>query len=710
MAALAGPTTDVGRPDLLWGDLGQGLLSDFLETSPDLMWPQSVVTYSRMRHDPQLRSVLRAIAYPILRANWRVDPAGCRDEVVQHCSDGLGLPVLGVDNVQQSARRRGVIWGRHSRQAMGHLWAGHMIFERRYAPAGQRMQLDNLGQRMPWTVAEIRLRPEDASVDYIVQSTQHDPIKGNRLVWYVMDQEGANWAGISMLRPAYGAWLLKHETWRVHATSIRRFGMGVPTVTAPPGSTPGQIAQARDLAAAMRVGDQAGVGLPAGFEFKLAGMIGSVPDALGFIQYLDQQMAKQALAGVLDLGQTETGSRALGESFLDLFLLALQTIADEMALTATSGHPGMPGILVDLVDQNWGEDEPVPQVVCTDIGENKAITAEAIHQLTTCGALEPDPNLDKFVRENWHLPERDPAVPWYPPQIKQAPKQDAGGQTAIESGGASPPPESGSQAPVAAGAPAVWRPRRKVTAAEHKAGFDGAAYRADMDDALAGLADGYAAVRAGVADDLVGQVVSLADDGDMQGLATLVADSAPGASVIAAAMAQLAAAGGKAVQAEAKAQGVHIPLPAPVPAAQLAKVAGARAALAAGYDARVAGQRALQQVAAADGSVVGKAVRKTLEGLSASGVRDQLWAALQAAWNAGRFRVMEAAPASAGTAVYYATEYLDDNTCTACVAEDGAEFADLAAARAVYVNGGYVGCLAGLRCRGTVIALWGGVS
>src|SRR5260221_4214118 len=119
--------------------------------------------------------------------------------------------------------------------------------------------------------------------------------------------EGSQWAGISMLRPAFGAWLLKHETWRVHATSIRRFGMGVPTVTAPAGGTGAQVQEANALASSMRVGDSSGVGLPAGFSFALTGLTGSVPDALAFIQYLDQQMSVMALVGMLDLGQTETG-------------------------------------------------------------------------------------------------------------------------------------------------------------------------------------------------------------------------------------------------------------------------------------------------------------------------------------------------------------------------------------------------------------------
>jgi hypothetical protein len=259
---------------------------------------------------------------------------------------------------------------------------------------------------MPWTIAQMKV-DEHGILQQIVQTTQTDPIPGSRLVWYVNEQEGSNWAGISMLRAAFGLWLLKHEVMRVHATSIRRFGMGVPTVTAPAGATAAQVKQAQQLASAIRGADQSGIGLPQGFQLALQGITGSVPDALGFLKYTDVAMAKMVLAGLIELGQTDNGSRALGETFMDLFQLSLQSVADQVATTATSGYEGMPGIVTDLVDQNWGEDEPAPRIVCTDVGENYEISANAIQSLVVSGAMTPDPALDAWVRKTWRLPPRE---------------------------------------------------------------------------------------------------------------------------------------------------------------------------------------------------------------------------------------------------------------------------------------------------------------
>jgi hypothetical protein len=747
------PTLDIGVPDLSWGTWGQGLLSDWWETAADLIWPQSVVTYGRMRHDPKLKGVIHAFVYPLLKATWALDPLGASPQVVQRCADDLGLPILGKDEKPGSARRRGIIWKRHLREALFSLIYGHMPFERRYEITGNSpgdCHLIHLGGRMPWTIAEINLA-KDATIDHIVQTTQGDPIPANRLVWYSYGQEGANWAGISALRPAFGAWLLKHETWRVHATSIRRFGMGVPTVEAPPGSTAGVVAEAQALASAMRVGDSSGVGLPQGFKFTLAGMTGSVPDALGFIKYLDQQMSVMLLEGLLDLGQTETGSRAVGESFLDLFLLALQGIADEIALTATSGQESMPGIVTDLVDQNWGEDEPAPQIVCTDVGESYQITAEAIGTLARYGALSPDESLDDWIRKVWRMPRR--TTPWQPTHLGLPAAGQPGGAFLPAGAIPAPPvplageegvklepswlPPAPAPAPLPPGAPAPAPPpppgpppgptpkarrrnaraaaglRRHLNAAEIAAGFDPATRQRDWQMHVDDLLGSYRAVVAAQRKDIVDQVIAAVSKGRTERLAALKTDSAAGAALIETAMTRAADQAARAVIGEAESQGVVIAWErVKIDTRKLGKVAKARAGLAASYLCQQAGGKALQVTASLmdDANASGDQIDSFLASLSDTPLADQLGAAMSAAQNEGRVAVLEAAPESAGTAIYTASEINDHNTCQPCQDIDGTEFVDLADAEASYPTGGFIECEGGPRCRGTVIAVWAGGS
>ncbi|MFI7468144.1 hypothetical protein [Nonomuraea sp. NPDC049646] len=674
------PTRDLGYLDASFGLW----LGEWLETIPDLIWPQSVQTYARMRHDPQLTAVLSAYTLPIRRATWAVDPAGCRDEVVQLVADDLGLPILGDDAEPGPARRRGVRWADHLRLALQSLVYGFMPFERRYAIVNGQARLVNLGERLPHTIGEIKLK-RDGSIESVQQDLvpAGQPIPANRLVWYVREREGANWAGRSMLRASYGPWLLKHEVWRVHATSIRRFGMGVPNVEAPAGATPGQVLEAQRLASAIRAGDQSGVGLPQGFKLNLTGMTGSVPDAMAFIEYLDQQMSRSALAGLLDLGQTRNGSRALGDTMLEMFVLSLQAVADEIADTATSGQPGMDGIVTQLVDYNWGEGEPAPRIVVGDVGSRQEVTAEALDTLMRSGAISPDPQLEAFVRREWKLPERN-AAPTPPPAPVTARARRR------------LPHKRTVAAAVSEG------DRRPLTDLERQAGFDPDALQASWQQALDDLLAAWQAISEGWRLDLAGQIAAIVNGGGLQALADMTLDAADAAELLLVAMVEVAEAAAALMVAEAATQGVALVQPQ-VDESRLGQIADTIAALLASWLSGAAARETLRRATPdASGDQVAADVTTYLEGLSDAFLREQFGAALSTAQSEGRFAVLDDAP----NAQYASSEILDNATCKPCKELDGTVFDDLAAAKAAYANGGYIDCEGRLRCRGIIIALW----
>lgn len=383
-----------------------GVLGDVLERVPDLTWPLSVSQYSEMRRDMQLAAVLKAYTLPIRRATWTLDPAGCRPEVVQLVADDLGLPVVGQDS-PGAARVRGVAWREHLRSALMCLVYGHAGFEMLADTSSGQARLVKVSERLQHTISRIFTDRDGEFLGITQDLTQASAsdvpaIGADRMVWYAHEREGAAWQGTSLLRPAYAPWLLKREMMRVHATSNRRFGMGVPVARALPGATPTpqQHAAAAELAQQARVGDSGGGAMPPGYVLELIGLTGSVPDTLGFMRWLDQQMSRMALTGFLDLGETPNGSRALGDSFVDLFLLALQTVADDIADTATRQ------IAARLVEWNWGPGEPVPQITVADVGSTREITAESLQLLLASGALTADPDLEAYVRREWKLPVR----------------------------------------------------------------------------------------------------------------------------------------------------------------------------------------------------------------------------------------------------------------------------------------------------------------
>lgn len=687
MAAL--PTSPQGYTDEAsrYGAAFGNIVDTVLEYVPDLAWPMSVKTFARMRTDPQLAAILKAYKLPIRRATWAVDGSACREEVTADVADQFGLPILGQEARPSAARRRGVNWDEHLRLSLNALDFGHMAFERFYDTTGARPRIGGIVERMPQTIIQIMV-DEQGQLEGIRQEMalarlNQPTIDMSTLVWYANEREGSAWQGQSLLRPSWVFWLLKHETMRVHATSIRRFGMGVPGFEPLPGTTPtpAQQADALRTAAGMRVGDTSGYAAPPGFQFKLQGLVGSVPDAVAFIRYCDQQMSGSALAGFLDLGSTPNGSRALGDTFVDNFILALQAVANTHAEQATGQ------LVVPFVDQVYGVDEPAPRLVCLDVGAEHQVTAESLALLITSGALIPDESVREFIRREYKLPTESGTTPALPPRPAVAPLVAARRARPVRA---------------AAG------DRRALTPVEAASGADFDGIQATWETALDRLVVKWGKdVTAAQVDDLEAQVRAAVESGDVEALASMSVDSGPAAALLARRMLDLAVTAAEDQAAEASAQGVTIDPGDPDDDRLLATAATVAALAAAGLTSSAA-RKALQVwTPGATAALVAGAVRTHLDSLTDSALRDVLGSALSTAQNDGRLATLDAAKA-AGQApeVYAASEVLDAATCGPCAAEDGHEFTSLDDAKDAYANGGYIGCDGGLRCRGIIVALW----
>ena len=387
------------------------------ETNPALRWPRSIEVYDKMRReDSQVGSVLRAVTFPIRSTTWMIDPAGARDEVVELVAESLGLPVKGRPVAAPLRTRDRFDFDEHLRLALLELVYGHSVFEQVYRIDGGRQYLRKLAWRPPRTISEWKVADDGGLVaveQYGTTGRKAVRIPVDRLVVYTSEREGANWIGQSLLRTAYKNWLLKDRMLRAQALTIERNGLGIPVFTGadlPEGveMSPAEVeawhtaqrVEGLKLARELRAGENAGASIPATSKLDLIGVTGKLPDTEGPIRYHDEQIARAVLAHFLNLG-TETGSWALGSTFANFFT---------DSLNATSGH--IAGVLQrhvveDLVDANWGESEPAPQIVAATIGEEQPATAEAIKSLVDCGAIRTDRSLEEYLRQRYRLPVKD---------------------------------------------------------------------------------------------------------------------------------------------------------------------------------------------------------------------------------------------------------------------------------------------------------------
>jgi hypothetical protein len=410
------PTGEIGSITALptWGSMGG---TDHPEP-PALLPPKDVQTYSRMRTDPQIDSLCNSVTMPVMRLGWRLNPNGARDEVVEQMSTDLGVPIKGSNDPAPRSRRR-FKHDDHLAHTLLALWYGNIFFEmvpdtERYDLARDGWRLRKLAPRMPGSIQNIHVA-KDGGLEGITQYGYRPPARRRRglallgddapqipvdnLAAYVWRREGANWRGRSMLRPLYGPWMLKDRALRVDAIKNERFGAGIPTATAPEGGDPVQYAK---MAQAVRAAEAAGVGLPAGASIGVDGIRGTLPDVLASIRYYDESMARAFMAMVIQLGQTQTGSRALGQTFADFFQMLIEAVANWHA-AITNEH-----VIEDIVDWNWSEDEQAPLLEWAYPDDDEPLAVSDLVDMVQAGLITMDAETESLVREKSNLPALPP--------------------------------------------------------------------------------------------------------------------------------------------------------------------------------------------------------------------------------------------------------------------------------------------------------------
>jgi len=689
----------------------QTLAEDTHEYVDELSWPRSVYTYQRMRNDAQIDGLMRGFTWPIRNYDWAIDPRDCPPDAAQRLADDLGLPLLGEEITSEatSARHSRASADEHLRMALLALVFGHMYFEQvGEIDADGWWRLTKLAPRMPSSIDQI-LVARDGGLVGIRQLGSDVVIPVNRLVGYVWDREGGNWYGRSILRAAYAPWLIKDRLYRIDTVKHERTGMGVPIITLPEGASEAQRQAALQMAEQFRGGDLAGGALPFGHQLSLVGVQGSTSDVLGSIRYYDELIARMLMMMFTQLGTTETGSRALGQSFMDFFSLALSAVAEWYAGVVDAF------IIADWVEWNLGEDAPTPQLVFAQAPE-RVLAPPDLVGLINAGAVVVDEELREWIAHRYDMPAPPPDAPLPslggPTNPTTSPTSQPGSAPPAETQPATlasveayyPPGRDVGPTPPKATSPA-WPYHRQPFRHEVQAAVDYPGLDRDFQKALEATLKTYQAqvrpaqlraIEAAAAAGDIGQILSALDAAGLDGV-----------EVIAQGMHATARSGVKHALAEAQAQGEAIPEP-PLDTARTLRRAASTDTLLRRSLAQSAYNKAA--ILAPDGigtPAVAGGVMSYLKGLTDAWLRDQLVGALTSAQNEGRQAVFETAAGAGMEASYYASEVLDDATCDECQAIDGTQFDTLADAQDAYPTGGYSDCLGGPRCRGTIVVVYG---
>jgi len=343
---------------------------DELETNPKLTFPESISTYHSMRTDPQIQGLLTGAIWPLLRMNWYLDPNGAPDEMVDHISADYNLPVddpmapppvpdlqTGAlppsprDQFNQRRTQNRFNFLQHMEEAMEAIAYGFMMFEQVGFIKDGQWHLRKLALRPPQTITDIHLA-QDGGIDFVRQGNLLEtPLSIDRLVVYPFQRRGANWHGRSMLRGCYAPWLLKDRAMRVGVMNIQRAGVGTPIAQGHPGASETDLRVLADMTQRLVAGDRSGGAIPYGATLKLIGVEGGQPDTVGFVKLMNEEMARSFFQMFMQLGQTTSGSRALGQTFVDYHKMVTEYLAQWFTMIFNE-H-----VIEDDIEWNYGPEE-----------------------------------------------------------------------------------------------------------------------------------------------------------------------------------------------------------------------------------------------------------------------------------------------------------------------------------------------------------------
>lgn len=411
------PVGDLDPPGGEAGADAESWLNDLLgggpDVNPELSGRAKFLEYDEMRKtDATVKSVSMFIKLPVRSAVWSLEPANetpaahvVRDMVAWN----VGLEgQLGVMN--QS-------WSRQLDQGLTAVEMGPCFEELIWPELGDlRVWRDADGDEHPVKpLLRLALRPAksiqrvernpDGTIKRVTQSIAGTkPIPGDKLSYFVLEDEAGQWEGASLLRPMWGPWRLKRALMIAAGIGWDRFSMGLPVVHHP--DTAEGEERAKAIGRSIRGHQRAYVRFPvpqgmtkeeSEWALEIVNGAQTLADPTPLLKWFCDQIAEAGLQQFARQGMGETGARATAEVQVDPYFLAVQTIANDLARERTRQ------VFRKIVEVNFGReaaDTLTPKLTVSRIqARNVTVVAQAMSLLNAIGFSFTDRDTQDDVRE-----------------------------------------------------------------------------------------------------------------------------------------------------------------------------------------------------------------------------------------------------------------------------------------------------------------------
>lgn len=365
------------------------------DVNPELTGSAKFDVYGEMsKTDPSIKGLLMFLLLPVRSAAWGLEPKD--DSPVARAVRDMVAWNLGLEGKDGELD---LSWDELLQQGAGQiLKMGPCLEElvwddvRSWRDADGDEHLVRPLRRLMLLPARsiLKVNRDRGRVVSVEQERQSTPVPGDKLSYMVFEREENHWDGVSVLRPAWGAWKMKKALMIAAGIGWDRFASGLPAIWHP--DDPDAEERAKRMGRGIRSHERGYVHFPvpvgatkaeSDWGIEILSGAQSLADPVPLLRWYSAQEAEAGMQQFTELGETATGSRATAAVQVDPFFLAVQTLANYYRRERSRQ------VIRKIVEVNFGRqavEDFMPQLVVSKVqARNVEVISRAIADLAPLG-------------------------------------------------------------------------------------------------------------------------------------------------------------------------------------------------------------------------------------------------------------------------------------------------------------------------------------
>jgi hypothetical protein len=415
--------------------LTSAFLLDLGEYNSQLVGRGAIPTYEKMRRsDDMVAALLKVWRLPVMSAKWDVVEAKDENEKRPRktASNGAGRSTGGKRKEVSAFVRENLFGGLESPTSTGGwesqdwqsviynatlmLDFGCSALEEIWRVDGNRARLRSLRSRQALTFYRWHTEPDGETLTAMEQygyrgnAFLNVTVPIEKMCRFTYRQEGANFFGIPMTRDFYSGYFYKDRLKRIAAIASEKNMLGIPVWRLQKGFSPEDREKAYKFVTQVTANETTGAVEPpddntgerTGFRFETPAAQGrqALAGLMQWVSYYDSAMARAALAMFMLSGSTPFGNRSTTKEHSDFFLLAVQSLADQIRWELQVNT------MRRLVWYNFGPAAPLPQLIAGNVQSRQLEDmVKLLKDLASVDLVKSDQSIRDWLREEIAAPE-----------------------------------------------------------------------------------------------------------------------------------------------------------------------------------------------------------------------------------------------------------------------------------------------------------------